>query len=87
MVNFFFVYWFLMLLYLCIVYYDDYILVVDKFSGLFSVFGKVDEYKDVLIGWVNYVFLIVIVVYCLDMVIFGIMVMVLNKVSYRYILK
>lgn len=61
--------------------------VVYKFSGLLSVFGKVLEYCDFLISCVNIVYFIVIVVYWLDMAILGILVLVFNKDSYCYIFK
>lgn len=65
---------------LVILYQDEYIMVVNKLSGLLFVFGCFEEYKDSVMMCIQCDFLQVELVYCLDMVISGVIVVVLNKV-------
>lgn len=65
---------------LVILYQDDYIMVVNKLSGLLLVLGCLEEYKDSVMMCIQCDYLQVELVYCLDMVISGVIVVVLIKV-------
>lgn len=68
-----------------IIYRDDYLVVVNKPSGLLSVPGKAAEHKDSLQQRLQRVWPTLTVVHRLDMATSGIIVFALNKESHKHI--
>lgn len=68
---------------LVILYQDDYIMVVNKSSGLLLVSGRLEEYKDSVMTRIQRDYSQVESVYRLDMVISGVIVVALIKVAER----